>query len=94
MAFFRQFLRRLVSQNKQRHVEKIGDTTFNLDLTYLTETIICMGLPATGPESLYRNPIDEVARFFRERHQAQGYMIYNCTSECSYPSEPFAGRVH
>ena len=38
------FLRKLVSQNKQRHVSG----SYDLDLTYLTDQIICMGLPATG----------------------------------------------
>ena len=50
-----QFLRRdLVSQNKQRHVETVDGKKLDLDLTYLTETIICMGLPATGFERNYR----------------------------------------
>ena len=32
-------------------------------------------------------------RFFNRRHP-DNFMIYNCTSECSYPIEPFGGNVH
>ena len=81
--------RLVVGGNKRRFIAD----GYNLDLCYVTDDLVGMSVPAVGGQSLYRNPIDEVARFFRERHQAQGYMIYNCTSECSYPSEPFAGRV-
>jgi len=65
---------------------------FDLDLAYVTDTLIGMSVPAVGKTSLYRNPIDEVARFFRARHP-NGYMIYNCTTECAYPAEPFGGCV-
>ena len=52
------FMRRIVSQNKKRI--KRGD--FDLDLSYITDQIIAMGLPATGIEKNYRNPIEEVVR--------------------------------
>ena len=41
---------------------------FDLDLVYLTDEIICMGLPAEGKEAFYRNPIDVLVRFFESRH--------------------------
>ena len=73
------FLRKLVSQNKQRHV----DGNYDLDLTYLTDQIICMGLPATGPESLYRNPIEQVVKFLEERHAGR-YKVFNLCIERTY----------
>ena len=51
-----------------------------------------MSVPAHGGMSLYRNPIEEVARFFRVRH-ADCFLIYNCTTECYYPIEFFHGKV-
>jgi len=57
-------LRHLVSQNKKRFTQD----GFDLDLVYLTDEIICMGLPAEGKEAFYRNPIDVLVRFFESRH--------------------------
>ena len=51
--------RKLVSQNKKRY--QAGGV--DLDLTYLTDCIIAMGLPATGKEALYRNPMEKVVEF-------------------------------
>ena len=73
------FLRKLVSQNKNRYVE-VG---FDLDLTYLNDQIICMGLPATGSESLYRNPIEQVVRFL-ELHHRGCYKVFNLCNERTY----------
>jgi len=70
--------RHVVGGNKRRFQED----GFDLDLAYVTDTLIGMSVPAVGKTSLYRNPIDEVARFFRARHP-NGYMIYNCTTECA-----------
>ena len=52
-----------------------------------------MSVPAVGGMSLYRNPIDEVARFFQRYHAADGFRLFNCTSECAYPAAPFGGAV-
>lgn len=73
------FLRKLVSQNKHRH-QADG---YDLDLTYLTDQIICMGLPAAGPESLYRNPIEQVVSFLEKNH-AGNYKVFNLCNERSY----------
>ena len=87
-----QFIRRLVSQNKQRHVTRgaQGEVLFDLDLTYLTENIICMGLPATGPESLYRNPIESIARFLEQQHSGRD-KIFNLCNERQYDISHFDG---
>ena len=69
--------RRLVSQNRRR----FQDAEFDLDLTYVTDGIIAMSLPAhKKKDRLYRNNIDDVERFFKQRHTGH-YRIYNVTSE-------------
>jgi hypothetical protein len=50
-----------------------------------------MGLPSTGLESSYRNPEDEVARFFQLRHNGH-FMIYNL-AERSYDYSKFDDQV-
>jgi phosphatidylinositol-3,4,5-trisphosphate 3-phosphatase/dual-specificity protein phosphatase PTEN len=71
-------VRKLVSKKKKRFVdEKNG---FNLDLTYITPRIIAMGFPSTGIEAVYRNPMPEVQRFFKTRHEGH-YKIINLCSE-------------
>ena len=51
--------RRLVSKQKQR----LKQDGFDLDLTYITDQVIAMGLPCTGSAAIYRNPQSEVIRF-------------------------------
>eukprot|EP00754_Rhynchopus_humris_P023752 Rhum_TRINITY_DN14848_c10_g2::Rhum_TRINITY_DN14848_c10_g2_i1::g.122713::m.122713 len=75
-------LRGLVSQQKLRFT----NDGFNLDLTYITPRIIAMGFPSAGAESYYRNPADEVERFFETRH-AGHYRIYNLCTERDYDDE-------
>jgi len=77
-------MRSVVSKKKNRFTED----GFNLDLTYITDSIIAMGFPSVGNESLYRNPLPEVQRFFKERH-AGHYKIYNLCSEREYESSCF-----
>ena len=79
--------RKLVSQNKQRY----QSDGFDLDLTYLTDEIICMGLPSTGREAMYRNPIDEVVRFLNTNH-ANVYKVFNLCNERSYDISKFGDR--
>jgi hypothetical protein len=62
---FKNFIRKLVSQNKNRFVID----GFDLDLTYITKNIIAMGLPSTSLEALYRNDIKDVQNFFKQRHK-------------------------
>jgi phosphatidylinositol-3,4,5-trisphosphate 3-phosphatase/dual-specificity protein phosphatase PTEN len=82
-------VRSLVSKKKNRFVDK--ENGFNLDLSYITENIIAMGFPSEGSESLYRNPMSEVQRFFDVRHKDH-FKIYNLCSERSYDLTQFFPR--
>ena len=75
-------IRGLVSQQKLRFTAD----AFNLDLTYITPRLIAMGFPSYGAEGYYRNPVDEVERFFETRHKGH-YKIYNLCTEREYDSE-------
>jgi len=80
--------RRFVSQNKRR----LHEGNFELDLTYVTDRVVAMSVPATKFERFYRNPIDQVASYFQEKHR-DDYKVYNLCSERSYPTEHFGHRV-
>lgn len=85
-------IRRCVSQGRSRFTED----GFDLDLTYITDRFIAMGYPCSGCESLYRNSLSDVVRFFEQRH-AGGYRIYNLCAEPKYANgytaADFDGRV-
>ena len=55
---------------------------FDLDLTYVTENVIAMSFPSSGSTAIYRNPIGEVARFFKKNHRGK-FRIYNLCSKYS-----------
>jgi len=76
--------RKVVSQNRRRYV-KDG---FDLDITYITNRVLAMSVPAVGKESLYRNPVNEVARFFHTKHPAH-FRIFNLCPERFYPYSKF-----
>ena len=53
-------IRGFVSLNKKRY-QVDG---FDLDLSYITPQLIAMGIPSTGVEAVYRNPMDEAKAFW------------------------------
>jgi len=85
-----QAVRTVVTENKMRYVKGGWD----LDLSYITDNVIAMSLPAFNYQSLYRNNIDDVVRFLNEKH-TKAYSVINCCAEnyANYPTEKFQERV-
>ena len=81
---FKNFIRKLVSQNKNRFIID----GFDLDLTYITKNIIAMGLPSTSLEALYRNDIKDVQNFFKQRHNKH-HKVYNLCHDKKYDNNIF-----
>jgi len=73
--------RRLVSKQKQR----LKQDGFDLDLTYITDQVIAMGLPCTGVSAIWRNPQSEVIRFLNTYHE-NNFKIYNL---CTRPQDQY-----
>jgi phosphatidylinositol-3,4,5-trisphosphate 3-phosphatase/dual-specificity protein phosphatase PTEN len=74
----------LVSKKKNRFCYD----GYDLDLTYITPRIIAMGFPSKSIEGIYRNPLDEVKKFFRKRH-LDHYKVYNLCEEKTYADDLF-----
>jgi len=66
----------MVSQNRNRFV----NGNFDLDLSYITERVMAMGLPGESYRSIYRNSKNRVEQFFHEVHD-NNVKIYNLLSE-------------
>lgn len=69
-------LKKLVSRNRNRY----QDSRFNLDLSYITNRVIAMGLPGQGFYKLFRNSQDDVIAFFDTYHKSQ-IKIYNMCND-------------
>lgn len=82
------WLRHLVSGSKRR-TQSEG---FDLDLTYITPQIIALGLPASGVEKLYRNPLSEVRAYLDAKHKSK-YAMVNLCNERDYANEDFANAA-
>lgn len=81
-------LRKLVSKKKKRY-QKDG---FDLDLSYILDSIIAMGFPSDDYEGIFRNRMSEVQRFLETKHKDH-YKVYNLCSERSYHPAKFQRRV-
>jgi phosphatidylinositol-3,4,5-trisphosphate 3-phosphatase/dual-specificity protein phosphatase PTEN len=81
------FLRKKVSGHKIRYQE----SGFDLDLSYITSRVIAMSLPGEGLQRIYRNSIDSVARFLKEKHGSH-YQIINLSGH-RYDYEKFSNKV-
>ena len=66
---------------------------YDLDLTYITTRIIAMGFPSTSLEGLYRNPLEEVQKFFNTRHPNH-YKVYNLCEEKTYADNLFYKQAY
>ncbi|GMP25624.1 hypothetical protein CsSME_00002396 [Camellia sinensis var. sinensis] len=64
--------RHIVSQNKRRYQEG----GFDLDMTYITENIIAMGIPG-----FYHNHMEEVIKFFETHHKVASFPFDDHNSE-------------
>lgn len=87
--------RHLVSQKKFRTLDKnVPDGGVDLDLTEIHPRIVCMGYPATGFESLYRNSYNDALRYLDYKY-GDHYVVYNLCKEKKYQygSDKFHGRV-
>lgn len=81
---FKRFARGLVSKKKMRFQQE----GFDLDLSYVTPKLIAMGFPSEGTEGIFRNPMEEVQKFFKLKHQNH-FKIYNPCSERKYDHDKF-----
>lgn len=81
------FIRTKVSGKKNRYI----DGKYNLDLTYITPRIIAMAFPGSGIKKLYRNTIDDVSEFLKEKH-GDHFLILNL-SGIEYDGTKFGGNV-
>jgi len=84
-------LKRLVSKKKRR----FQDSQFDLDMSYITDKVIAMGYPSTGMETLYRNDLQDIIKFFKVKHN-DDFKVYNLCLEKDriYKKESFPnGRV-
>lgn len=81
------YIRTLVSGRKKR----FQDRKYNLDLSYITPRLLAMAFPGSGIETVYRNNIEEVAKFLQERHQ-NNYLVINLSGK-KYDSKKFDDKV-
>jgi phosphatidylinositol-3,4,5-trisphosphate 3-phosphatase/dual-specificity protein phosphatase PTEN len=81
------YFRTLVSGKKKRFI----DRKYNLDLSYITPRIIAMAYPASGLQVVFRNSIEQVSKFLKERHKSN-YMVINLSGK-KYDNNKFDNRV-
>lgn len=82
------FIKSLVSRDRNRFQED----GYNLDLTYITDRILAMGIPATGVSTVWRNSLNDVCEFLEARHKGH-FMIWNLT-ENTYDYDKFNNQVN
>ena len=97
MEFLKRVAKHAVSKKKRRFQED----GYDLDLSYITESVIAMGFPSGDQssgffigvvESFYRNHMQDVVQFLDEKHKGR-FKIYNLCSERTYDPSLFGGIV-
>jgi phosphatidylinositol-3,4,5-trisphosphate 3-phosphatase and dual-specificity protein phosphatase PTEN len=81
------WLREIVSGKRRR----FQDDQYNLDITYITQRVLAMSFPAKGLEKLYRNSIDNVAEFLRQKH-GKNFRVFNMSGR-EYDTSKFDRQV-
>lgn len=81
------YIRTIVSGKKKRFI----DRKYNLDLSYITPRIIAMAYPASGIETIFRNSINSVSKFLKERHDGN-YLVINLSGK-KYDNAKFEHKV-
>jgi hypothetical protein len=95
--------RELVSKKKKRTImpyshelkSTVPEDGVNLDLVAVHPRIVAMGFPATGVESWYRNPYEQVKAYL-DLNFASHYTVYNLCAEKQHRYDTavhFDGRV-
>ncbi|KAF2401723.1 phosphatases II, partial [Trichodelitschia bisporula] len=82
-------LRQIVAGPRSRHPEA------NLDLCYVTDTIIATSGPSsTYPRLAYRNPLNELIKFLDTKHGPANWCIWEFRAEgTGYPDDAVRGRI-
>ena len=70
---------------------KYKDQEFDLDISYVTDRILAMSFPGSGLEVIYRNSINDVAKFLNKKHK-QNYLVIDL-SETAYDYSKFNHQV-
>lgn len=80
-------IRKIVAGPKKRTITQ----NFDLDFTYITDTVVAMAFPASGLQKTYRNSIDDVAKFLEMKHLSN-YLIINVSNR-KYDYKVFKDQV-
>jgi phosphatidylinositol-3,4,5-trisphosphate 3-phosphatase/dual-specificity protein phosphatase PTEN len=81
-------LRSIVAKEQRKLKNNEG---LQMDITYITEKILAMSFPGEGVSSMWRNHIEDVAKFLNENHKDH-YLIFNL-SESYYNHDYFGGVI-
>ncbi|CAL6063370.1 4 [Hexamita inflata] len=81
--------RHCTSGKRKRYI----DQKYDLDLSFITPTIIASGCPVFGAESCFRNPAHQMESFLNERFSCNYFVFNLCSEENRWYSGLFGDRV-